>query len=259
MNAETQKQIIKEKYSSIAEKSQSSCCSCSSEAGVDFSESYDNLEGYLADANLGLGCGLPTKLAQIKKGDTVLDLGSGAGNDCFIARSIVGENGKVIGVDFSENMIEKAKANAQKLSLENVEFHLGEIENLPIADETANVIVSNCVLNLVPNKEKAFAETYRVLKKGGHFSVSDMVLKSELPEGLRNDASQFAGCVATAIDINKYLAFIEKAGFKNIKIQKSRKLDLPDSILAKYFNPQEIEDFKSEEKGLFSINVYAEK
>lgn len=258
MNAETQKQIIKEKYSEIASAQKSCCCSSNSEI-VDFSESYETLGGYLADANLSLGCGLPTELAQIKAGDTVVDLGSGAGNDCFVARSVVGESGKVIGVDFTEKMVEKAKSNAEKLGLKNVEFHLGEIENLPIANETADVIVSNCVLNLVPNKAKAFAETYRILKKGGHFSVSDMVVKSNLPEGLRQDASQFAGCVATAIDVNEYLGFIEKAGFKNIQVQKSRKLDLPDEMLQKYFNAQEMAEFKSEEKGLFSINVYAEK
>ncbi len=259
MKAETQKQIIKEKYGEIA-TAQKSCCGGSKlDEIVDFSEQYDNLEGYLADANLGLGCGLPTELAQIKAGDTVLDLGAGAGNDCFIARSLVGESGKVIGIDMTEPMVEKARQNAQKLGLANVAFHLGEIEALPLPDETADVIISNCVFNLVPDKEKAFAETYRVMKTGGHFSVSDMVVKSELPEGLRQDASQYAGCVATAIDINEYLDFIKKAGFKNIQVQKSRKLDLPDEMIAKYFKPAEIAAFKSEEKGLFSINVFAEK
>jgi len=262
MNAETQKEIIRQKYSEIAVKPENSCCgssACCSDDIVDFSENYENLDGYLKDANLGLGCGLPTELAQIQEGNTVVDLGSGAGNDCFIARAIVGESGKVIGVDFTEAMVKKAQQNAEKLGLKNVEFHHGEIENLPLSDETADVIVSNCVLNLVPSKEKAFTETYRILKKGGHFSVSDMVVKSDLPEGLREDASQFAGCVATAIDINEYLGFVEKAGFKNIQIQKSRKLGLPNEILAKYFTPDEIKNFKTEDKGLFSINVYAEK
>lgn len=262
MNAETQKEIIREKYTEVATSAEACCsssCGCGAEAEFTFAENYDNLEGYLAEADLGLGCGLPTELAQIKAGNTVLDLGSGAGNDCFVARSIVGETGNVIGVDFTKSMIKKARANALKLGLENVKFRLGEIEDLPIEDETADVIVSNCVLNLVPNKEKAFAEAYRVLKTGGHFSVSDMVLKSDLPEGLKNDASQFAGCVATAIDINEYLGFIEKAGFTNIQIQKSRKLDLPDTMLHQYFNSEEMEEFKTEEKGLFSINVYAEK
>ncbi|GAB4396091.1 MAG: arsenite methyltransferase [Microscillaceae bacterium] len=264
MNPDNVKEIIKAKYTEIAQSSQNKGCGCGcgpsvSDEIVDFSENYTHLEGYLAEANLGLGCGLPTELAQIKPGDTVLDLGAGAGNDCFVARALVGEAGKVIGVDFSEAMVAKARQNAAKLGFENVVFHVGEIENLPLPDACADVVVSNCVLNLVPDKVRAFAETYRVMKPGGHFSVSDMVVKSQLPEGLRQDASQFAGCVATAIELEEYLAYIQAAGFVNIQIQKSRKLDLPDEMLARYFQADEMVLFKSEEKGLFSINVFAEK
>ena len=186
--SEELKQIVKEKYGKIADQSkesnESSCCgatgSCST---IDYSvmaDDYTHLKGYVADANLGLGCGLPTEFAQIKEGDTVIDLGSGAGNDCFIARAIAGEKGKIIGIDFTEKMIEKAKANAAKLSYKNVEFRQGDIENMPVAGNVADVVVSNCVLNLVPNKQQAFTEIFRVLKIAGHFSVSDIVLVGEL-------------------------------------------------------------------------------
>src|SRR3989338_2079512 len=184
MDAAIIKQTIKEKYGEIAkqskEQNESSCCGAGGCSTVDyavFSENYNQLEGYVPDADLGLGCGLPTAFALIKKGDTVLDLGSGAGNDCFVARALTGETGKVIGVDMTEVMIAKARENAEKLNFNNVEFRLGDVESLPIGGNRIDVVISNCVLNLVPDKEKAFAEMYRVLKPGGHFSVSDVVLK----------------------------------------------------------------------------------
>jgi arsenite methyltransferase len=265
--AEQLKQIVKEKYGQIAEQSkvenETSCCGATCGcATVDYTvmaDDYTQLKGYVADADLGLGCGLPTEFAQIKEGDTVVDLGSGAGNDAFVARSIAGEKGKVIGIDFTEKMIEKARANAQKLNYTNVEFRLGDIENMPLAGNSADVVVSNCVLNLVPNKKIAFEETFRVLKKGGHFSVSDIVLVGDLPEGLQKSAEMYAGCVSGAIQKIEYLSIIKEAGFNNITIQKEKKITLPDEILKEYLSPTAMEEFKTGNTGIFSITVYAEK
>src|SRR5688572_18521364 len=197
--SEQLKQLVKEKYGQIADQSkeqnETSCCGAGCGCGdtAIMAEDYSNLQGYATDADLGLGCGLPTEFANIETGDTVIDLGSGAGNDAFVARSIAGSSGRVIGVDFTEKMIEKARGNAEKLGLNNVEFRFGDIEKLPVNDNVADVVVSNCVLNLVPNKDKAFAETFRVLKPGGHFSVSDIVLQGRLPEKLRQSAEMYAG------------------------------------------------------------------
>jgi arsenite methyltransferase len=265
--SEQLKQLVKEKYSQIAEQSktlnESSCCGatcgCSSVDAAIMSDDYSKLEGYVADADLGLGCGLPTEFALISEGDTVVDLGSGAGNDAFIARSIVGEKGKVIGIDFTEKMIEKAKANAAKLDFKNVEFRQGDIENMPLGGNVADVVVSNCVLNLVPNKRQAFTETFRILKKGGHFSVSDIVLVGELPAGLHKSAEMYAGCVSGAIQKDEYLSIINEVGFKDIKLQKEKRISLPDEILNEYLSPTEAEEFKSGKTGIFSITVYAEK
>ena len=257
--SENLKQIVREKYSSIAgENKKDGCCDtltcCNSMA-----DDYSNLEGYVADADLGLGCGLPTEFAKIKTGDTVIDLGSGAGNDAFVARALVGEEGKVIGVDFTSKMIEKAKTNADKLNYKNVEFRFGDIEDIPIADNTADVIVSNCVLNLVPNKQKAFAEVFRVLKKGGHFSVSDIVLDGYLPESLLESAEMYAGCVAGAIQKNEYLGIIESMGFENITIQKQKVITLPDDLLKANLKDDDYQNFKSNKSGIYSVTVYAEK
>jgi ubiquinone/menaquinone biosynthesis C-methylase UbiE len=171
----------------------------------------------------------------------------------------VGETGKVVGVDFTEKMVEKARANAQKLGYENVEFHLGDIEDLPVRDNFADVVVSNCVMNLVPDKVQAFSETYRVLKPGGHFSISDIVIKGSLPQTLQQDAEMYVGCVAGASPKEEYLKIIENAGFQHITLQKERKISLPASLLEKYLSAEEFEKFKSEETGIFSITVYAEK
>lgn len=259
------KKIVRDKYGEIAEQS-TSCCgsSASSCCGPDddltiFSMDYSSLEGYNPDADLGLGCGLPTEFAKIKKGDTVVDLGSGAGNDCFVARQITGPEGKVIGVDMTPNMIDKARENAKKLNLNNVEFRLGEIENLPVQNEEADVVVSNCVLNLVPDKKSALEETYRILKKGGHFSVSDIVTYSEIPEGLRKEAALYAGCVSGALIKDDYLKLIKEAGFENITIQKEQKMNLPDSLLEKYLDATEIEQYKNNFAGIASITVYGKK
>lgn len=265
-NSEQLKEIVRQKYSEIAlqdkETNQSSCCgsgSCSTEVYNIMSDDYSTLEGYNADADLGLGCGLPTQFAKIKKGNTVIDLGSGAGNDCFIARAETGEDGKVIGIDFTPAMIEKAKANAQKLGFANVEFRQGDIENIPVSANIVDVIVSNCVLNLVPNKDNVFKEIFRVLKPGGHFSISDVVLIGNLPEALRKDAEMYAGCVAGAIQKEVYLELINANGFSNITIQKEKAINIPDDILKNYLNEQELTSFKTGNTGIFSITVYAEK
>ncbi len=265
--SEQLKQLVKEKYSQIAEQSKesnkASCCGATSGCStVDYTvmaDDYSKLGGYVADADLGLGCGLPTEIALIKEGDTVVDLGSGAGNDAFVARSITGEKGKVIGIDFTDKMIEKAKANAEKLNFKNVEFRQGDIENMPLAGNVADVVVSNCVLNLVPNKKQAFAETFRVLKKGGHFSVSDIVLVGDLPETLKKSAEMYAGCVSGAIQKDEYLTIIKEAGFTNIKVQKEKRITLPNEILKEYLSAGAMENFKNGNTGIFSVTVYAEK
>lgn len=260
------KALVKEKYGEIADQSRSdnaaSCCGaggCSTEVYNIMADDYTRLAGYNPDADLGLGCGLPTEFARIKKGDTVIDLGSGAGNDCFIARALTGENGKVIGIDFTERMVEKARTNAEKLGFNNVEFRFGDIEQMPVSANVADVVVSNCVLNLVPNKFNVLKEVYRVLKPGGHFSISDIVLEGELPSKLREAAEMYAGCVSGAIQKNVYLELIQTTGFKNLTVQKEKSILLPDDILRNYFSAEEIQSFRNSNAGIYSITVYAEK
>lgn len=261
------KEIVKEKYGQIADQdtadNQSCCCgpSCCGE-GVDytvFSESYDKLDGYIPDADLGLGCGIPTEFAGIKKGDTVVDLGSGAGNDCFVARALTGSTGKVIGIDMTEPMISKASANVKKLGYDNVEFRLGDIEDMPLESDSTDVVISNCVLNLVPDKNKAFAEIFRILKPGGRLSVSDVVLRGELPEEIKNAAEMYAGCVSGAIDIQKYLDLMALAGLVRIIVQKEKNISIPDETLLGYLDKKGLDEFKKSGSGIFSITVYAEK
>lgn len=269
MNTDSQlKELVKEKYSQIAnqtlEQNLSSCCGatsscCGDEAYTIMAEDYTKLEGYNTDADLGLGCGIPTQFAHMKEGDTVLDLGSGAGNDAFVARRVVGEKGKVIGVDFSEAMIEKARNNAEKLGLNNVEFRLGDIEKLPVGAARVDVVLSNCVLNLVPNKKAVFAEIFRVLKGGAHFSISDIVLEGTLPAKLKEAAEMYAGCVSGAIQKSEYLGIIEQTGFKHITLQKERKITIPDDILLQYISADELDRVKESDLGIYSITVYAEK
>lgn len=269
MNNESQiKELVKEKYAAIAEQSQTqnatSCCGATSSCCGDevyniMADDYSKLEGYNPDADLGLGCGLPTEFAKIKTGDTVIDLGSGAGNDAFIARKIVGENGKVLGIDFTEAMIKKARANADKLNFNNVEFRLGDIDDMPVTSNYADVIVSNCVLNLVPNKHKVISEIFRVLKPGGHFSISDIVLEGELPAKWREVAELYAGCVSGAVQKQVYLEMIKDSGFKNITLQKDKAIHIPDNILANYLSAEEIAAYKKGNTRITSITVYAEK
>jgi SAM-dependent methyltransferase len=222
-------------------------------------EDYTQLEGYHADADLGLGCGLPTQFARIETGDVVIDLGSGAGNDALIARHETGETGKVIGIDFTPAMIEKARHHAEAKGFNNVEFRQGDIEDMPVGRNTADVIVSNCVLNLVPNKDGVFKEIYRVLKPGGHFSISDIVLEGELPAEIKQAAEMYAGCVSGAIQRQEYLELIEANGFKNITLQKDKVIAIPDDILGQYLSQDQITKFKQSGTGIRSITVYAEK
>ncbi len=259
------KKIVKEKYGQIAKQSTSccgpkTCCGSKNSKLVGYSmiqDDYRNLEGYVAEADLGLGCGIPTEYAGLKKGDTVVDLGSGAGNDVFVARAIVGDEGNVIGIDMTQDMIDKANGNNARMGYTNIEFRLGEIEALPLSDSIADVIVSNCVLNLVPSKQKAFAEIYRVLKPGGHFCVSDIVIRGELPEDLKNSAMMYAGCVAGAVQYDEYLKIIEETGFKNIEVKKTKTVDIPDEILGLYMSVEEIKRYRERGVGIFSITVTA--
>jgi arsenite methyltransferase len=267
MNTETIKAEIKKSYGDIAKGNiQVGCCStdnacCTTdEFSTSMTEDYTNLEGYNKEADFSLGCGLPTEIANINKGDTVIDLGSGAGNDVFIARRIVGETGRVIGIDMTPEMVIRALQNNQKLGYKNVEFILSEIENMQaIPSNTADVVISNCVMNLVPDKEKAFKEVHRVLKIDGHFSISDIVYSGTMPKGVLEAAEMYAGCVAGASEKNGYLGIVKSAGFKNIQIKKERRIDLPDELLLKYINQKELETYKNSASGIYSVTVYAGK
>ncbi|MCD4681976.1 MAG: arsenite methyltransferase [Bacteroidales bacterium] len=261
------KDIVRSKYNQIAlqskEQNQSSCCGstgcCDDMDYTIMSDDYTELKGYNKDADLGLGCGLPTEHAEISEGDTVIDLGSGAGNDAFVARAIVGEKGRVLGLDFAGAMLTKARNNAKKLGFENVEFKKGDIEEMPFDNDIADVIVSNCVLNLVPDKSKAFSEMYRVTKPGGHFCVSDIVLSGDLPNELVKDAEMYAGCVSGAVQKEEYLDIVKKTGFENIQIRKEKEIILPDEILVNYLSEKGLEEFKNSNTGIYSITVFAEK
>ena len=267
MKAEDLKLVVQEKYGAIAKQSlllnQTSCCGTSCCCGdleiTMIGDEYKGVEGHREEADLGLGCGIPTQFAEIKTGDQVLDLGSGAGNDCFVARAIVGEMGKVTGLDFTDAMIEKANINNKRLGYTNVEFIRGDIEEMPLQDNSFDVIVSNCVLNLVPDKEKAFAEIMRVLKPGGHFCVSDVVIKGTLPDKFRNDIEMYVGCVSGAIKESEYLAIIHKQGFRNIKTHKIKQISIPLNVLEKYANRKELDEFWFGERGIFSITISGHK
>nr|MBS0037072.1 arsenite methyltransferase [Saprospiraceae bacterium] len=260
------KDMVRKKYAEIAGQDQltnaSSCCGaggCSTEVYNIMTDDYSHLEGYQSDADLGLGCGLPTEFALIKKGDTVVDLGSGAGNDCFVARHETGPEGKVIGIDFTPEMVAKARQNADKLGFNNVEFREGDIESMPLAGEVADVVVSNCVLNLIPNKKAAFSEVFRILKPGGHFSISDIVLTKKLPSKLISAAEMYAGCVSGAVLKNEYLTGIEQAGFESVQIQKEKPIVIPRDILSNYLDEREVEEFLKSEHFIYSITVFGKK
>jgi SAM-dependent methyltransferase len=258
------KEAVKEKYAQIAKGEinqiapKSSCCGSDSKnsksrnssccSGTDFVNmalDYKDADrtAIPEGADLGLGCGTPTAFAELKEGMTVLDLGSGAGIDCFIASKYVGQSGKVIGVDMTEVMVQKANENKAKVNAANVEFRLGDIENLPVQNNTVDRVISNCVINLVPDKEIAFKEIYRVLKPGGRFTVSDIVVDGEITDKERQDASLWAGCISGALKRKEYLAIIEQKGFKDITIVSEKRYDYKLQNNA----------------GLFSITVSASK
>ena len=261
------KKLVKQKYGEIAHQSReqnaSSCCGsggCCSDSDLSiFSEDYSKLDGYKPEADLGLGCGIPTAFAQIRAGHIVVDLGSGAGNDVFISRKMVGPTGRVIGIDMTDEMIAKARANNEKFGFKNVEFRQWDIEQMPVENNLADVVISNCVLNLVPNKGKAFAEIFRILKPGGHFSISDIVLDGHLPDDLAKAAEMYVGCVAGAIQKEEYLGTIRKSGFVSVTIEKDREVAIPDEILARYLKPNDLASFKKSGASIRSITVYGQK
>lgn len=268
------KEVVRQKYGEIAQTENkqgvaiscgggpSSCCgpaATDTSYSILMNDEYTSVNGYAAEADLGLGCGLPTQFAQIKPGDVVVDLGSGAGNDCFVARAETGETGRIIGLDMTSAMIDRARKNAKALGYTNIEFIYGDIEDMPLPNDLADVVVSNCVMNLVPDKQKAFAETHRILKPGGHFSISDIVLVGDLPEGLQRDAELYAGCVSGAIQQDDYLRIVSEAGFINVQIQKQKEINLPNEVLINYLTLDELQIYKQERRGIFSITLYAEK
>ena len=285
------KNIVKETYGNIARQSvtsgsgtsndrakiqqtDSSCCGsvptserlqqvggscCGAQETSFLAPDYSSVDGHYAEADLGLGCGVPTRFADIAEGQTVLDLGSGDGNDVFVARSIVGETGKVIGVDMTEPMIARAEENRRKLGYENVEFRSGDIENLPVTSTEVDVVISNCVLNLVPDKNKAFQEIYRALKPGGHFCISDIVLRGELPDQLKRLAELYAGCVAGAMQRDEYLNLIRDTGFLDIQIKKEQQFVVTDALLTQYLKPEDIDLYRQSNAGVYSITVFARK
>lgn len=227
MKEEKIKKVVREGYAEIA-KRENSCCgpvsSCCGSPDViqdsskEIGYSEEELKAVPEGSNLGLGCGNPVALASLKEGDTVLDLGSGAGFDCFLAAKKVGKAGKVIGVDMTPEMIDKARENAKKANYENVEFRLGEIENIPVADNSVDVVISNCVINLSPEKRRVFKEAFRVLKPGGRLMVSDIVLMKELPDFIKNSVEAYIGCISGAIIKKQYIGAIREAGFREVKV-----------------------------------------
>ena len=263
MDESNLKKLVYDRYSQIATRSEKSTCCCS---GTDKTEvfniqtgDYSALKGYEEDADLGLGCGVPTKYAGLKAGDIVVDLGSGAGNDCFVARAEVGDTGKVIGVDFSEAMIAKARGNAAKRGYSNVEFRQGDIEEMPVGGNSVDVVISNCVLNLLPSKDRIFHEIFRVLKAGGHFCISDVVTIGTMPEGLRQAAEMYVGCIAGAIPKNEYMDKILDAGFVSLDVVKETPINIPNEILSEHLNTEEIELFKRGGSPIYSVTVVGSK
>lgn len=267
LNPNDLKLVVQEKYGLIAtqsnEQNQASCCGsggCANEMDYTvFSDDYSGLDGYMPGADLGLGCGLPTEFAGIKEGDHVLDLGSGAGNDCFVARRLTGARGHVTGLDFTPGMIRKARENLSKTGFTNIRFIQGDIENIPLPDGIFDVVISNCVLNLVPDKQRVYQEIYRVLKPGGRLCISDVVVKGQLPDELRDAAEMYAGCVSGAIEKQQYLDIVKSHGFSGINIQKEKQIYLPENILMNHLDPIRIKDYKSALFGITSITLVAVK
>ena len=257
MNSEEARRVVKEKYSELVVNRKSCCCgSVKTEQYSRFNSDYTNLDGYVSEADLQLGCGIPVEFANIREGDSVLDLGSGAGNDCFVARSVVGESGHITGLDFTREMIRTADENNRKMEYDNVEFILGDIEKMPFEDHSFDVVVSNCVLNLVPDKLQAFKEIKRVLKHGGHFCISDIVLKGFLPDPVRESASLYAGCVSGAIEKANYIEMIHQAGFTHAEVKNETRNYIPDEIMLEHISKNELQKYKSSGAGIYSLTIY---
>jgi arsenite methyltransferase len=265
---------IREGYAKIA-KEHSSCCAATTSCCRDESQvsatskgigyTDEEIESVPEGSNMGLGCGNPTALASLKKGETVLDLGAGGGFDCFLAAEKVGDNGRVIGVDMTPEMIEKARENAEQENFNNVEFRLGEIENLPVVDSSADIIISNCVINLSPDKKRVFEEAFRVLKPGGRILISDIVLTKELPSSIKKSIAAHIGCLAGAMLKDRYLDVIKKAGFKDVRIMRENIMPLKytdNDPTAKAIiedpnvTPEEIRSF---ENAILSVSIYGKK
>ena len=273
MNEENVKKEVRTRYAKVAKTSGSCCASKVSCCSAPASAQVSNLIGYSKEemaavpdgANLGLGCGNPTALASLKEGERVLDLGSGAGFDCFLASKKVGAKGKVIGVDMTPEMLDKARANAKKGKYANVEFRLGEIENLPVADNSVDVIISNCVINLAPNKKRVFEEAYRVLAPKGRVMVSDIVLLKPLPKAVKESVEAYAGCIAGAEIKDNYLDAIRKAGFTDVKVLDEKTYPLEYIVSEEVFEAalgkleMSQEELKATADSVVSIKVSAVK
>lgn len=266
------KDKIKETYAGVLQNQPGTSSCCGSETSVQsspccnsstdltgFNEDYSKLPGYNPEADYGLGCGIPVAFAGIEKGHTVLDLGSGAGNDVFVARSLVGEEGKVIGIDMTPAMHDKALENKKKLGYDNVEFVLGEIEDLPFDEGSIDTVISNCVLNLVSDKQAAYNGIYRVLKANGHFSISDVVISGPLTDKIAGIAELYAGCISGAMVKEDYLKTIQKAGFRDIEVKKEKALYLPDSFLLQYLSEKELIEYRATGVQVLSITVNGQK
>lgn len=265
-NDEQMREIVRDKYAAIAGTASAnddgSCCRSSAAGAVEYSmigDAYDGASGYLPEADLGLGCGLPVEHAGLQPGQTVLDLGSGAGLDAFVARAAVGTSGRVIGVDMTDEMIARARKNAEKSGFDNVEFRPGYIEDLPVASDSIDVVISNCVLNLVPNKAQAFAEILRVLRPGGHFCISDVVASRPLPPWVKSIAEAYAGCVAGAIPREEYLQIIRDTGFEGVTVVKERRIEVPTDLLDRALSQKQQALAQSTDLHLMSVTVTASR
>ena len=270
------KALVREKYSEIAVQSEKGeaagccdpvgCCDPGTREqtgdGIYFdimAESYEGLEGYQPDADLSLGCGIPIEFAGLKPGQSVLDLGSGAGNDIFVARSVVGETGRLTGLDFSEAMTRKARANAKKMGYENVDFITGDIEEMPLESGRFDVALSNCVLNLVPDKRTAFSEIFRVLKPGGHFSISDIVLEGTIPEPIQKAAEAYVGCVSGAMQKEEYLEIVRASGFTDVTVRKEREIAIPQDWLIRLLGEEQASILRTHHFRVLSITINGNK
>jgi SAM-dependent methyltransferase len=252
------KKVVREAYDRIARDADSSCCDsdCGCGDGNGYVDvSYEDVAGYHPEADLGLGCGLPLEYASLQAGETVVDLGSGAGNDAFVAAETVGPRGRVIGIDMTESMVMLSLRNAQKLGMTNVDFRLGDIEDMPVRKETADLVISNCVLNLVPDKAAAFGEMYRILKPGGRFTVSDIVIEGDLPRELSLAADIYAACIGGAVKRSHYLNLLDEAGFENITVVAERNREVPKEMLGETGIRELYDHFIADGGAILSITV----